>query len=55
MGVEAMVTTWRICSRADRPPPIWKATWSALFCSGINREGAEGEINVHPGDNRTQH
>ena len=39
MGVEAAVTTCRICSRADRPPPTWKATWSALFCWGEDREG----------------
>lgn len=49
VGVEATVTTWRICSRADRPPPIWKATWSALFCWGTNRDGTESEINVQPG------
>lgn len=38
MGVEAAVTTCRICSRADSPPPTWKATWSALFCWGKSRE-----------------
>lgn len=31
VGVEAVVMTWRICSRADKPPPTWKATWSTLF------------------------
>ncbi len=31
MGLEAVVTTCRICSSADKPPPTWKATWSALF------------------------
>ena len=25
-GVEAAVMTWRICSRAEMPPPTWKAT-----------------------------
>lgn len=45
------MTTWRICSKADRPPPTWKATWSALFCRGTNRDGAESEINVQPGGN----
>lgn len=26
VGVEAAVTTCKICSRADKPPPTWKAT-----------------------------
>lgn len=38
VGVEAAVTTCRICSSAERPPPTWKATWSALFCWGKDRE-----------------
>lgn len=38
VGVEAAVTTCRICSRADKPPPTWNATWSALFW---RREEAE--------------
>lgn len=46
VGVEATVMTWRICSKADRPPPIWKATWSALFCRGTKRDGTEWEINA---------
>lgn len=46
VGVEATVRTWRICSKADRPPPIWKATWSALFCRGTERDGTEWEINA---------
>lgn len=40
VGVEAAVMTCKICSRADRPPPTWKATWSALFCWGEDRERA---------------
>lgn len=52
MGVEATVTTWRICSRADRPPPIWKATWSAVFCWGMNREGTESEYMFIQGTTR---
>lgn len=39
VGVEAAVTTCRICSSADRPPPTWKATWSALLCRGKGSEG----------------
>lgn len=38
VGVEAAVMTCRICSSAERPPPTWKATWSALFCWGRDRE-----------------
>lgn len=38
VGVEAAVMTCRICSSAERPPPTWKATWSALFCWGKDRE-----------------
>lgn len=34
VGVEAAVATCSICSSADRPPPTWKATWSALLCRG---------------------
>lgn len=38
VGVEAAVMTCRICSSADRPPPTWKATWSALLCRGKGSE-----------------
>lgn len=32
VGVVTEVMTCKICSKALRPPPTWKATWSALFC-----------------------
>lgn len=38
VGVEAAEMTCRICSSADRPPPTWKATWSALLCRGKGSE-----------------
>lgn len=50
VGVEAAVMTCRICSSAERPPPTWKATWSALFCWGKDRErGFHGEDEAKSG------
>lgn len=51
VGVEAAVMTCRICSKADRPPPTWKATWFALFCWAKDTEtGLQSGDNEDPAD-----